>query len=193
MRDILWLLIVSCVTFVALTEGIRNSPAEPSYTWHFKQLQSAHINAQLLNLLGDPAFQKSVKKIASFMNNKDSFLRKESVYAIAKLGAKEYSDDVAKLLSDSDIKVKRNAIWALGSLGSIQYADKVAAFLDDSNSEIRGSAVIALGQMRAKKHRQKISSLTNDTGTCWFYDKELKKWKIVSVKESASLVLSNLN
>jgi len=48
------------------------------------------------------------------LGDKKFNVRKAAAWALGKLGAKEYAQDIAKLLSDKDSYVRGNGISALG-------------------------------------------------------------------------------
>ena len=84
-----------------------------------------------------------------------SEVTESAAYALAAIGTKEHSKDIAKLLSD---RLRRGvAIKALALLGAKAYAAEIAKFLTSKDSLLVADAFTALGILGSKGYAPSIA------------------------------------
>jgi len=93
-------------------------------------------------------------------NNFDTETTKTAAFALVKLGAKEYKQDIAKLLGQEFRKGDAAKVLAL--MGATEYVDQIANLLKDRNGLIRTDALLALGIMRATKYVPQVAKHLKD-------------------------------
>ncbi len=93
-------------------------------------------------------------------SNFDTEVTKAAAFALAKLGAKEYKQDIAKLLGQEFLKGDAANVLAL--MGATEYVDQIANLLKAQNGLIRTDALLALGIMRATKYIPQVAKHLKD-------------------------------
>jgi HEAT repeat protein len=83
-----------------------------------------------------------------------------AAYALARLSAKEYAQDIAQLLTDKFNKGE--AAKALALLGAKEHIKSILPLLQDSNSFTREDGALALGILDAREHAEAIAKLLED-------------------------------
>ncbi|HEX5876476.1 MAG TPA: hypothetical protein VFY60_17650 [Pyrinomonadaceae bacterium] len=76
-------------------------------------------------------------------DNFDTEVTRAAAFALAKLGAKEYKQDIAKLFGREFLK--GDAAKVLAIMGATEYVDQIASLLKDRSGLIRTDALLALG------------------------------------------------
>ena len=105
-----------------------------------------------------PAYAADFAKMLH--NNFDTETTKAAAFALAKLGAKEYKQDIAKLLGQEFRKGDAAKVLAL--MGATEYVDQIASLLKDQNGLTRTDALLALGIMRATKYVPQVAKHLKD-------------------------------
>ncbi len=90
----------------------------------------------------------------------DAETTKAAAFALAKLGAKEYKQDIAKLLGQEFRKGDAAKVLAL--MRATEYMDQIASLLKDRNGLVRTDALLALGIMRATKYVPQVAKHLKD-------------------------------
>jgi HEAT repeat protein len=93
-------------------------------------------------------------------NNFDPETTKAAAFALAKLGAKEYKQDIAKLLGHEFLKGDAAKVLAL--MGATEYVEQIASLLKDRNGLTRTDALLSLGIMRATKYVPQVAKHLKD-------------------------------
>lgn len=93
-------------------------------------------------------------------DNFDTETTKAAAFALAKLGAKEYKQDIAKLLGQEF--QKGDAAIVLALMEATEYVDQIASLLKDQNGLTRTDALLALGIMRATKFVPQVAKHLKD-------------------------------
>src|SRR5688572_12073331 len=83
-----------------------------------------------------------------------------AAYALARVGAKEYAQDIAKLLSHHSNKGE--GAKALALLGAREYVNDILPLLQDGKSFTREDGALALGVLDAREHSLAVSKLLKD-------------------------------
>ncbi len=94
--------------------------------------------------------KENAKDIAKLLNNK--FKKGDAAKALALLGAKEYTDEIALMLKDENSLVRTDAALALGVLKAKKYSSKVAELLTDKESFVANYAATSLILMEATEY-----------------------------------------
>jgi HEAT repeat protein len=132
--------------------------------------QYAREIAGLLASLGDPMVSETACYALARLNAKqeskalggllkEDFRKRNAAKALALLGAKEYTRDIAQLIQDSDALVRCDALIALGILDAREYTESVAAHLQDKEGFVRPYAAVALVLMCDQTHTKEILAL----------------------------------
>lgn len=83
----------------------------------------------------------------------------DAAKALALMGAKEYSKQIALMLNDDGPLDRMDAAFALGILGAKQYAPAVARLLNDKADFVRFYAAVSLVLMEAKGYATRVVPL----------------------------------
>lgn len=105
-----------------------------------------------------PAYAADFARV--LRDNFDSEIKKAAAFALAKLGAKEYKQDIAKLLGQKSLK--GDAAKVLAIMGATEYVDQIASLLKDRDGLTRTDALLALGIMRATKYVPQVAKHLKD-------------------------------
>jgi HEAT repeat protein len=82
----------------------------------------------------------------------DKFRRGDAAKALALLGAKQFTKQIARLLADESLLVRSSASLALGVLEAREYSRQVAALLRDKEGSVAPHAATSLFMMGAAKY-----------------------------------------
>ncbi|MBI4243481.1 MAG: HEAT repeat domain-containing protein [Planctomycetes bacterium] len=124
---------------------------------HFVDDMDTQVQVNAIDLFGRIGLYACVGRIASHLHNKNQNIKIASVLALGRLGAKEYSNDIASIMSNC-VAARIYAVRALALLGAEEYSNNIAEFLDGNGStSLLIEALYSLALLRAKKHAAKIS------------------------------------
>ncbi len=101
---------------------------------------------------------------------------------LGRLGAKEYTKEIAELLKDIDSLVRGSAAFALSLLRAKEYTKEIAKLL--KNKESKGAAALTLGKLQAKEYAREVAKLLSDSSSCYIYDEvkhEMVKTTVAAV------------
>ena len=126
--------------------------------------------AKLLTSFGDPSVYETAcyalvrlnateqaRELAALLD--DRFRKGNASKALALLGAKEYTKDIARLTEDSEPLVRCDALIALGILGAKQQAENIATHLQDQTPYVRAYAAVGLLLMGDQKHSRGVEEV----------------------------------
>ena len=105
-----------------------------------------------------PAYAADFARV--LRNNFDTETIRAAAFALAKLGAKEYKQDIAKLLGQEFHKGDAAKVLAL--MGATEYVEQIASLLKDRSGLTRTDALLALGIMRATKYVPQVAKHLKD-------------------------------
>lgn len=123
--------------------------------------------ARLLTSLGDPSVNETACYALVRLNAKEQarelaalldhqFRKGNAAKALALLGAKEYTKDIARLTEDSEPLVRCDSLIALGILDAKEYVKDIAAHLRDKEPFVRAYAAVALLLMGDQEYSQGV-------------------------------------
>jgi hypothetical protein len=126
--------------------------------------------ARLLTSGGDPSVAETASYALARLNAKknasdlvpllhDQFRKGYASKALALLGAKEYTEDIAILIEDSDPLVRCDALIALGILDARDYDKNIGIHLRDKEAFVRAHAAIALLLMGDRKYSTEVEEV----------------------------------
>jgi len=98
--------------------------------------------------------RENAQDIAKLFN--DKFKKGDAAKALALLGAKEYSDEIALMLKDENSLVRIDAALALGILKAKKYSGEVAKLLKDKESFVENHAAVSLILMEATDYYKDV-------------------------------------
>jgi HEAT repeat protein len=113
----------------------------------------------LLRSLTEEAAPEVISAISNTLQDTDSDIRVNAMFALERLGASIAIPQFVQLLDDTDPKIRSSAISALGRLNAVE----VLQGLEDPDSDVRNSAILALAGLSPETldTTAKISRLLN--------------------------------
>ena len=117
------------------------------------------VELHLKGLAEDP-----IQRGYTFLESADPGLRREGVYTLERLAARdpEAREAIRAALNDDDARVRQVAIDTLADVEDKGAAPFIAALLDDENTKVRGEAIDALSRLGAKDSASSIAGLLAD-------------------------------
>ncbi len=104
----------------------------------------------LIGIKGQHA-EPVIKRIASLLEDKNSYVRERAADALGEIGNEKAVDELILALSDEDRSVRWRAASALGEIGNEKAVDALILALSDEYSYVRERAAEALGKIGNEK------------------------------------------
>lgn len=102
-----------------LTEEEKTLIAKESFPKELTQsIESEEDKRKIIELIKSHKLKFASCVLVGLLEDKDLNVRSDAVWALGKLGAKEYTKDIVKLLEDENFSVRSSAANTLGELGA---------------------------------------------------------------------------
>lgn len=139
---------------IVLCAALRESRDEPEWTGF--RLNGLRI------LRRAPVDEDSIATAAGLLASTDARVRRDAIYTLATMQARERAADIAVRTKDPDPEVRREAVRALQLLDARDRIDEIRARLKDVLPAVRAQAAVALGRLGAHTAVDEIVNLLED-------------------------------
>ena len=128
-----------------ISEPLIDNLLDRIYQFWLKYPEAEFIRSAVVAI--GQTWMKLVQNLQTALNHEDSYVRREAVKALSRIGSDKAVDALITALNHEDSDVRWKAAAALGQIGSDKAIDALISALNHEDSRVRAKAAWALGQI----------------------------------------------